>query len=317
MLEKIMPYIRKYWLHMAVLFILVVAVVITAAVFNSEGGPPEESSSTTASSKATEPPGTGTDTEPSSSGPDTTQPTTSSETESTTSGEEVTVTLPVSAAFPITGITGETKRASHRQEGVSLVIATVETAVTPNPCNLPELGKISIALNDLTDAYIKKADETLLTDAKDSFAKGNIRLPYTMTVEYSIPFNSRHYISFVFKDSTYSGGQIDFPDIKTKNFSASGDILTLSSLFSASTDVYRQRIINDIIEQIGTDTADYYNDYKNLLNTFDFEKRWYFSEQGFVFYFIPYEISVFSAGIVEFTVPYASLSDILKQNPAY
>ena len=160
--------------------------------------------------------------------------------------------------------------------------------------------------------------EELLVYAKQARAAGDTSLPYRLSIDCSVSVCSVNAISVVFTKTEHTGESHDAISQRTYNFSPSSNAaFTLSGIFSVGSSTYQQRIYDAIFAEIQKNTGKYYADYQNLVKFFDLSARWYFSEKGLTIYFNPFEIASYSAGIVQFTLPYSEWSDLLKINPLY
>ena len=178
--------------------------------------------------------------------------------------------------------------------------------------------KLNAGLAEIASEYEKYALEELLVYAKQARAAGDTSLPYRLSIDCSVSVCSVNAISVVFTKTEHTGESHDAISQRTYNFSpSSNSAFTLSGIFSVGSSTYQQRIYDAIFAEIQKNTGKYYADYQNLVKFFDLSARWYFSEKGLTIYFNPFEIASYSAGIVQFTLPYSEWSDLLKINPLY
>lgn len=166
--------------------------------------------------------------------------------------------------------------------------------------------------------YEKYALEELLTYAKQARTAGDSELPYRLSVEYEVTVCSATAVSVVFTETKHTGEAHDSTAQRTYNFSvASNAAFTLPGIFSSGLSGSQKTIYEAILAEIRSNPSAYYADYENLVYFFDLEDRWYFSEKGLVIYFNPFELASYSAGILQFTIPYSELTGQLKINPLY
>lgn len=166
--------------------------------------------------------------------------------------------------------------------------------------------------------YEKYALEELLTYAKQAHTAGSSALPYRLSVEYEITVCSATAVSVVFTETKHTGEAHDSIAQRTYNFSVvSNAAFKLPGIFSSGLSGSQETIYEAILTEIRSNPSAYYADYENLVYFFDLEDRWYFSEKGLVIYFNPFELASYSAGILQFTIPYSELTGQLKINPLY
>ena len=136
-------------------------------------------------------------------------------------------------------------------------------------------------------------------------------------------------VSFVVVGSIYTGGVHPSVWQTTANFDCQigtylslADILTENSLELSSSkgltvspsELLAAKIANKIYEDSELyselfDTSQIPTIAKELVRE---GTRWYFAQDGIVFYFQPYAIAPYSSGIVQLTLPYTSLHGIVK-----
>ena len=178
--------------------------------------------------------------------------------------------------------------------------------------------QLNAGLAEIADDYEQYALEELLTYAKQASAAGDAALPYTFSVDFTIEVCSVNAVSVVFLKTEHAGETHDSHVQLAYNYSPVNDAAyALSDVFSVPSSSYLSSIYEDILAEIATEPAAYYGDYENLVRFFDISTRWYFSEDGMVIFFNPFEIAPYDAGIVEFILPYGNWSDIMKINPLY
>lgn len=166
--------------------------------------------------------------------------------------------------------------------------------------------------------YEKYTLEELLTYAKQARTAGDSALPYRLSVEYEVTVCSATAVSIVFTETKHTGEAHDSIAQRTYNFSvASNAAFKLPGIFSSGLSGSQKTIYEAILTEIRSNPTAYYADYENLVYFFELEDRWYFSEKGLVIYFNPFELASYSAGILQFTIPYSELTGQLKINPLY
>lgn len=189
-------------------------------------------------------------------------------------------------------------------------------SVSDNASISPDV--LNTALAAIAAEYEEYALEELLDYAKQARSAGDTTLPYRLSIDYEITVCSATAISVVFRETRHTGESHDSIAQRTYNFSvASNSAFRLSGIFSSGLSGSQKKIYDAILSEIQANASAYYADYENLVYFFDLEDRWYFSENGLVLYFNPFELASYSAGILQFTIPYSDLTGLLKINPLY
>lgn len=89
---------------------------------------------------------------------------------------------------------------------------------------------------------------------------------------------------------------------------ATGDKLTLDSFFTDPA-AARSRIL-DLLEEKGRDSGFTRSDLESAFH----EEYFYLTGEGFVFYYQPDALAPYESGLLEFSLPYADLSDLMSRD---
>jgi hypothetical protein len=90
--------------------------------------------------------------------------------------------------------------------------------------------------------------------------------------------------------------------------------LTAEDVFSVPEDIYRTRILDEILKQIEKNGAEnYFEEYREYLPQIFNPDQFYLTEEGIVYYFPPYDIAPYAAGVPSFLIPFSAMEDILEQ----
>ncbi len=305
-------FIKKNWFFLLIAFILVLAFIITLIVYDSGEETPGETT-----------PGTTTSSTPGSSE---SQPSSTSYigTGSDTSGTSVPVTTPPettpvgpSAVLPAKDIQTETRSVSLTYKDRVVVTANIEYPKVVVDGENEVANRINQVFLGVADKYNGYANENIYTYGKEAVAANDPSLPYWLNVHYATKYNSRTVLSVVFTIEVFTGGTSQHTSAIAYNVGADGSQLTLSSLFRVNQATYSRRIWDEVIALIGDNAESFYADYKDLIKTIDLEGRLYFTGEGMHVIYNPYEIAPYAEGILDFTIPYEKVSDILAINPLY
>lgn len=232
---------------------------------------------------------------------------------------ETTTEPPVFNAPPLVYASTETLSGTESDNGATVLSYEIRYpvfAAADGSSASPD--KLNAGLAGLAAEYKTYALEELLTYAKQAHAAGDNTLPYTVTVDFEVEVCSINAVSVVFTKTEHAGETRDSFTRRAYNYSpVNSSAFSLSNIFSVSSSTYLSNIYDAVLAEIEKNPSLYYGDYPNLVKFFELSARWYFSEDGLVVFFNPFEIAPYSAGIVEFTLPYGDLSGIMKINPLY
>lgn len=305
-------FIKRNWFYVLIGFILLIAFIITLIVYEPDEGAPVMTS--TSGIHTTVPPGSTSVSDTASMSTSDIPSDTSTSSESTTTPPETTTASPV---LPATNIKAETRSISLKHQDKVVVNARIDYPKIETDGQNVIADRINAVFSKVADIYNGYANENMFAYAKDALAANDPSLPYRMNVEYSTKFNSRTVLSVVFTSEVFTGGSHEYKSSEACNVGADGNKLTLSSIFKVDAATYQNRIWDAVIAQIGDKTENYFKDYKDLIKTFDLENRLYFTNEGLTVIYNPYEIATYAEGILHFTLPYDTVSDILAINPLY
>ena len=143
-------------------------------------------------------------------------------------------------------------------------------------------------------------------------AMGEDFLPYGESMSYRIALQNESMVSIV--RSYYANSVTGAAHPSNFQFSetfdlATGDKLSLGDCFT-DPDAGRTRVL-DLLEQKGADAG-----YARASLEAEFNDAYfYFNDEGMVIYYQPDTLAPYAAGLLEFTLPYADLQDLLAVSP--
>lgn len=124
-------------------------------------------------------------------------------------------------------------------------------------------------------------------------------------------YNKNPIISIVGDLYVFTEGIHGISDRIVKNIDTQKAVeINLSDIFTDES--YEQMInreINKILEQNKEEYSDLWE--KPILTTAH-EKNFYFSENGLVIFYLPYELSYYARGFIDFTIPYEEVRKYMK-----
>ncbi len=164
--------------------------------------------------------------------------------------------------------------------------------------------------NDVNSQYqeiIESIHRDFLSDSQNSKnerdGKGKLEL------KHEVVYNKNNLISLLGECYKYTDGfnGTNIRIVKNIDTSTNTEIL-LSDLFGD--DEYIQ-MLNNKLDKI-SDEAEYSDLWENPTITDAQNQYFYFTDEGIVIFYPPYELSYYARGFVEFTIPYAELYGYLK-----
>ncbi len=169
-----------------------------------------------------------------------------------------------------------------------------------------------------TDKLIQHAESTL-TSAKQAYIPGSEWLPYVLQLRYSPQRLDAGVLSLYGEKTSYAGaahaaisGESVTYDLLTGNVLSLSDIMlnsvTGDTLCKLVTEALNARAADEKLSLFTT----FDQTLKQLFRTelSDYED-WYFTAEGLSFYFDPYEIAPYSAGVINVVIPYSDLTGLL------
>mgnify|MGYP002859493379 CR=1 FL=1 len=150
------------------------------------------------------------------------------------------------------------------------------------------------------------------------FGGGSMELSASRTVE-AVRADDEVCV-FLVHNSDFLGGAHGSYDTEALCFDArSGDILQLEDL-SATPDALKTSLLREMLRLAAEDADGYYSSRLDLLEPQNYEAafagllrdgRWWLAKDGFTFCSTLYELGSYAAGVTEFVIPYAHLTDVL------
>lgn len=163
-----------------------------------------------------------------------------------------------------------------------------------------------------------KSFEEEVRNAYRILKEDEILMPYDFSSKFSVKYNKNGLLSVVTQERSYTGGAHDNITQIASNWDISkGKQIDFDALFTAADDA-KSYITEQILMMAANNVTSgmgYYEDYQNVINKSAADK-FYFDENGLVFYFDVYEIAPYAAGIQEFPIPYSAVSHLLKEEYA-
>lgn len=175
-----------------------------------------------------------------------------------------------------------------------------------------------IILNFLNRVDAARSDaESIMNAAQNDYDPDATWYPYFYQVLYS-PMRIDHSVLSLFgTQNSYSGGTHGSLSCVSANYDlTSGDILTLGSIMHK--DATKEQFIELIIEKLHMEAValqlfEGFEDgvYSRLGGDENLYEDFYFTTTGLTFYFAPYEIAPYSAGIITVELPYEALPGLI------
>ncbi|HQA59089.1 MAG TPA: DUF4163 domain-containing protein [Acetivibrio sp.] len=157
----------------------------------------------------------------------------------------------------------------------------------------------------------KKTREAVEEESK---AQGFSLRTGSVYTEYDVRINNNRTMSIPVTYYQYTGGVHGMTTKETVNLDLVNEKeLLLKNLFDGSRD-YLQVLTDELLKQMKVQDYLFPDAVSNFKATDDL--KFYLTDEGMVFYFNPYEIAPYAAGIVEYTISYDDLKEVLNANYA-
>lgn len=159
--------------------------------------------------------------------------------------------------------------------------------------------------------------EEILTAAQNNYTTDAEWIPYFYQILYSPTRIDHNILSLFGSQNSYSGGMHGNLSCISANYDLStGDILTLGSIMHQ--DASKEQFIELIIEKLRKEAAQLQlfegfeeGVYNRLGGDENLYEDFYFTTTGLEFFFAPYEIAPYSAGIITVAIPYEELTGLI------
>ena len=165
------------------------------------------------------------------------------------------------------------------------------------------------------NAAVKADMQKFLDSANKVIVSGNYvgRRRFELQVEPEAPYQNKHLLSLVYKWSLYEGG-------------AHGNHAKYCVTFDKNTGekITYNRLVKDEAALLAVAEAEFRAAHgmtpdENMYKIYDFKngkfqpsENFAFTVNGLAFYYNPYEIAPYSAGLIEFAIPYVKLKDCIN-----
>lgn len=231
-------------------------------------------------------------------------------------------TTHTTATSPVAIILYSEKRSMEAVDDRIIYTSVCTYPVVTIDGNVDAADKINTDIQARVDDF--KSDASSLEQAKEEYEEWyNTNLwsyTYSDNMRFSVARADSNVISFLVTYEWYGGGAHGLYGSTGLNYDArTGELIDFANL-SDNADAFHQ------------DTVAFHqnlaasNSYKSIMipDGYDLgeilyqDGRWYLSTYGLVFFSRPYELGAFSAGEIEFTIPYADLKEMgFKEKYAY
>ena len=170
-------------------------------------------------------------------------------------------------------------------------------------------------LNRIDSAHIDA--ESVLTAAQSDYDQNSNWLPYFYQVIYSPTRIDHGVLSLSGTQNIYSGGTHGALSCVSANYDlTTGDILTLGSIMHM--DATKEQFIQIIIEKLASQAEELqlfagFEDgvYHRLGGDENLYEDFFFTTTGLSFFFAPYEIAPYAAGVINVEIPYHELPGLI------
>lgn len=178
----------------------------------------------------------------------------------------------------------------------------------------PEVAeRIIVDFLNYTD-LLTATNVALLKQAAESYVPNSNFSPYLSQIVFTPRRIDQGILSLYGEYVEYKGSA--HPEVNPLSLTydmTTGQAVTSSEILVKGSD---EQLLGAVLGALINQQDILYEGYEDTVKELFLSKQnWYLSEEGIVFYYSPYEIAPYSAGVVTATVPYQALSGIL--NDAY
>lgn len=221
---------------------------------------------------------------------------------------------PASASEPVVGASTYDKT-FYTEDGTKLLSLSYAVPKIENAEGNDSLTMINAYYEAQLQAMVDAGRGELLETAEIAAQEGYLILPYSEEESFTEEYRSESRIAFLRTRSIYNGGAHPNFVLFADNFDyTTGLRLTAEDVFSVPEDIYRTRILDEILKQIEKNGAEnYFEEYREYLPQIFNPDQFYLTEEGIVYYFQPYDIAPYAAGVPSFLIPFSAMEDILEQ----
>lgn len=148
-----------------------------------------------------------------------------------------------------------------------------------------------------------KEQEELIDSVPDDLQTDN---RYGNEVSYVVTYNKNKIISVLFEGYLYTGGAHGMPYRMPATLHLdTGQDVDLTKVLNKSQDEIKKAVSEAFAKKIDSQKDAYWENAKDIVEKTEYNNlKYYFSEDGIVFYYDPYILAPFAAGFVEATIPY-------------
>lgn len=152
----------------------------------------------------------------------------------------------------------------------------------------------------------------LLEQAKSAYTPGTEFTPYLSQIIFTPKRLDQGVLSLMGEYVKYQGSA--HPEVNTLSVTydlTSGKALSNKDILADGADT--SALLEGVLDSLDNQKDALYEGYENTVEALlKDSENWYLSKTGLVFYFSPYEIGPYAAGVITAEVPYGQLTGILK-----
>lgn len=181
--------------------------------------------------------------------------------------------------------------------------------------NSPNRKQIQV-VNQLIETYAMQQFQQKCTEAVNftnefigEIYQGNLPnswLPFTVEITYDITLNRDGLLSFKYTDFEWLGGA--HPNTNQTGFiydTVQGKELKPEDLLQLDANGVKQFIADEVNQLYQKNPENYFKEEVENLQKLNFEYGYYLNDEGFVFFFNPYAVAPYVAGVVSVSLKYS------------
>ncbi len=160
------------------------------------------------------------------------------------------------------------------------------------------IDKLNCRYSTLFCEWLKGQDEIIDSVSEEENTSGS---KYGNEVSYTVTYNKNKILSVLFEGYLFMGGAHGMPyRTPTNSDLDTGEEVDLTKVLNKSKDEIKKEVNQAFQKKINKDKSLYWDNAYTIVEQTKFEDlKYYFTEDGIVFYYDPYVLAPYAAGFVE------------------
>lgn len=163
--------------------------------------------------------------------------------------------------------------------------------------------KANCRYTTLFSEWLRDQDEIIDSVSEEQNSSGS---KYGNEVSYTVTYNKNRILSVLFEGNLFMGGAHGMPYRTPTNTNLdTGEEVDLTKVLNKTKEQIKDSVNESFNKKIQADKSLYWDNAYTIVQQTKYEDlKYYFTEDGIVFYFDPYVLAPFAAGFVEAKIEY-------------